>query len=63
MEAEVEEVMKELESLEHFYNECYIDLKQYFELKEKILIKFIAIGEKYKTEAKEGLLNDFYADY
>jgi len=44
----VEEMFKDLDRLDHFYNKNYINLSEYFEIKHKII-------EKYRpnTEQKE----------
>lgn len=57
MNKEVEEVMKELEMLERYLDNEYITLKTYYEIKENILLKYIAIGESYRSEVMEKLEN------
>ena len=57
MNKEVEEVMKELEMLERYLDNEYITLKAYYEIKENILLKYIAIGEAERSEVREKLEN------
>lgn len=57
MNKEVEEVMKELEMLEQFLFHDYLDLKTYYEIKNNILLKYIAIGEAERSEVREKLEN------
>lgn len=63
MNEEVTEVMRHLDTLEEFYNNDYLDLKTYYEIKGNILLRYISIGEYYKEELKEKLGNDEGADY
>lgn len=54
---EIEEVMKELEMLERYFDNDYISLRTYYEIKDSILLKYIAIGESYRSEVREKLEN------
>ena len=53
-----QDIFEDLEYLERFYNKDYISLKQYYEIKSNIITKYIALGEHYKEEIKEGLVDD-----
>lgn len=57
MEKETEEILLHLRILEEFLNKHYIDLKTYYEIKDKILMEYIAIGEVYKSKNNERYLN------
>lgn len=57
MKEEIEIILKHLDTLEEFLNRHYIDLKTYYEIKDKILMEYIAIGEVYKSENSERILN------
>lgn len=63
MEDEVEEVLEELRMLEKFYEKDYITLKEYYEVKNNILLRYISIGEYYKSELMEVIENEKRADY
>lgn len=63
MEDEVIEILAQLKSLEDFFTNDYISLKTYYEIKENILLKYIAIGESYRSENKEKIENVTRADY
>lgn len=57
MEKEIEEILLHLRTLEEFLNKHYIDLKTYYEIKDKILMEYIAVGEVYKAKNNERYLN------
>lgn len=57
---EIMEILEELDSLENFYNKDYIDLKTYYKIKNEILLKYISVGEYYKSEV-EDKINSLYS--
>ena len=58
MKEEVLEILEELEALENFYAKDYINLKTYYEIKNNILLKYISIGEAYKSDIEGKFLNN-----
>ena len=63
IETETYEILADLEALEDFYKKDYISLETYYSIKNEILLKYVAIGEHYKSEVMEKLENDERADY
>lgn len=62
LESETYEILKDLEALENFYKRDYINLKTYCKIKNEILLKYVAIGEHYKSEVMEMIENDVRPD-
>ena len=58
LEKETYDILSDLENLELFYKKDYITLKEYYKIKNEILLKYVAIGEYYKSEVVEKLEND-----
>lgn len=58
IETETYEILADLETLESFYNKDYINLEMYYKIKNEILLKYVAIGEHYKSEVMEKIQND-----
>ena len=58
LETDIYDILSDLESLEKFFNKDYISLKEYYKIKNEILLKYIAIGEFEKSEIMEKLEND-----
>lgn len=63
MQDEVFKIFSQLEHLEDFYREDYIDLRTYYKIKENILLKFIAIGEAERSEIMEKIENEQKTNY
>lgn len=63
LETETYEILSDLEALEGFYRKDYINLETYYKIKNEILLKYVAIGEHYKSEVMEKLENDKRTDY
>lgn len=63
LETETYEILADLEALEGFYRKDYIDLETYYKIKNEILLKYVAIGEHYKSEVMEKIQNDERTDY
>lgn len=63
IESETYEILADLEALEGFYRKDYINLETYYRIKNEILLKYVAIGEHYKSEVMEKLENDKRTDY
>ena len=63
LETETYEILADLEALEGFYRKDYIDLETYYKIKNEILLKYVAIGEHYKSEVMEKIQNDEKTDY
>lgn len=62
IENETYSILADLEALEGFYTKDYIDLKTYYKIKNEILLKYIAVGEHYKSEVMELIQNDVWTD-
>lgn len=58
LEKETYDILSDLENLELFYKKDYITLKEYYKIKNEILLKYVAFGEYYKSEVVEKLEND-----
>lgn len=63
MQDEVFKILSQLECLEDFYTEDYIDLQTYYKIKENILLKYIAIGEAERSEIMEKIENEQKTNY
>lgn len=63
LETETYEILSDLEALEGFFNKDYINLETYYKIKNEILLKYVAIGEHYKSEVMEKIQNDEGTDY
>ena len=63
LETETYEIVSDLEALEGFDRKDYINLETYYKIKNEILLKYVAIGEHYKSEVMEKIQNDERADY
>lgn len=63
LETETYEILADLEALEGFYRKDYINLETYYKIKNEILLKYVAIGEHYKSEVMEKIQNDERTDY
>lgn len=62
LEKDTYEILDDLEHLEKFYNKDYINLETYYKIKNEILLKYVAIGEYYKSEIVEKLENEVRTD-
>lgn len=62
IETETYEILADLEALENFYKRDYINLQMYYKIKNEILLKYVAIGEHYKSEVMEMIENDIRPD-
>lgn len=61
IKSELLEIIGELDSLENFYNKDYINLETYFKIKKEIIIKYISVGEYYKSEVEDRINTRLYS--
>ena len=58
IENETYSILADLKALEDFYTKDYINLETYYKIKNEILLKYIAVGEHYKSEVMDLIQND-----
>lgn len=52
------QILDDLEALEHFLKSDYITLKEYYEIKSQILLKYVALGEEERSNSQQVVLNN-----